>query len=317
VSAKSRLPSLPSLEDYRRIINIELERFIRPEPTMPEEYRLALRAAVTSPGKRMRPTITLLTCEASGGTLGEAVKIAASIELLHTATLVYDDIVDEDELRRGQPSLHARFGNDLSMMIAGLIATRALFPIVENEVLAQTTLDTLNQVVTGQILDIRGDIATVEDYLNLISRKTAAMFQLSAELGTLCTKAPSAYRTLFRTYGLNVGIIFQIRDDVLDAIGNVGDIGKPVGSDLRNSRPSIVSILASEILHVSLNELPQVLKVLDSDQSIECIETAAAVAMQLCGDYIEQAESALNQLPPSHYRNLLQEILRLASTRKK
>ncbi len=282
---------------------------------MPEEYRLALRAAVTSPGKRIRPTITLLTCQASGGALAGALKIAASIELLHTASLVYDDIVDEDSLRRGQPSLHARFGNDLAMLVAGLIATRAMFPIVENQSLARATLDTMNEVVTGEILDIRGDVLTVADYLNLISRKTAALFQLAAETGAVCAEAPAGHRLLCRSYGMNVGIVFQIRDDVLDAIGDQDRLGKPVGSDVRNGRPSIVSLLASERLDVDLIELPRALDALGPEQSKACLRAACDAAMRLCRDYAEQAQSSLDQLEHTAHRDLLHDVLQLAMTR--
>lgn len=308
-------PRPRSLEDYRRLVDAELDRSIRPEPGMPEEYRLALRTAVTSPGKRIRPTITLLTCQASGGALTEALKAATSIELLHTASLVYDDIVDEDSLRRGQPSLHARFGNDLAMLVAGLIATRALFPIVENRSLARATLDTMDEVVTGEILDIRGDVLTVTDYLNLVSRKTAALFQLAAETGAVCAEAPAGHRLLCRIYGMNLGIVFQIRDDVLDAIGDQERLGKPVGSDLRNGRPSIVSLLASERLDVDLIEFPRALDALGPEKSKACLREACDAAMRLCRDYSERAQSSLDQLERSAHRDLLDDVLRLAMTR--
>lgn len=308
-------PGPQTLQDYRTLIDGELERFISPERNMPEEYGLALRSAVTSRGKRIRPTITLLMCQASGGSLTSALQVAASIELLHTATLIYDDIVDEDVLRRGEPSLHARFGNDLAMMIASLITTRALLPIVENRLLARATLDTMNDVVTGEILDIRGDVFTVNDYFDLVGRKTAGLFQLAAETGALCAGATAAHRKLCGTYGLSLGIVFQIRDDVLDVVENRIDLEEPVGSDVRNGRPSIVSILAGEILGVALKDLPMALGALGCGGSRTCLRVACDSAMKLGQEYVDRAQSALAQLRPTHHRKLLREVLHLATNR--
>jgi len=175
----------------------------------------------------------------------------------------------------------------------------------------------MNKAIIGEILDIRGEIRTVDDYINLTRRKTAALFQLAAEMGAVCADAPAEKQNLYREYGLNVGIIFQIRDDVLDVVGDVEDLGKPVGSDVRNGSPSIVSILASEELDVPFSELSRVLGSLDADRRRACLRFASEAAMQLCQRHAEQAESSLAQLEHSHYRELLHEILSLAMSRSK
>ncbi|MDN5855380.1 MAG: polyprenyl synthetase family protein [Actinomycetia bacterium] len=309
-------PCPQTLQDYRTLIDGELERFIRPERNMPEEYGLALRAAVTSPGKRIRPTITLLMCQASGGCLTSALRTAVSIELLHAATLIYDDIVDGDLSRRGEPSLHARFGNDLAMMVAGLITTRALFPIIENHGLARATLETMNDVGIGEILDIKGEVSTREDYFSLVGRKTAALFQLSAEAGAMCAEATVDHRMLCGAYGLNVGIMFQIRDDVLDVTGNMADRDESVNSDVINCRPSIVSILAGESLKVAPLDLSTALGALGSDESTARLQRACDSAMNLGRHYADRAEALLIKFRPTRHRELLQEVLQLAMKRQ-
>jgi len=227
-------------------------------------YHLGMEGAGSSEssGKRVRAALCLLSCEAMGGRAEAAAPAAAAVELMHSFTLLHDDIADRDEVRRGRPTVWKRWGvgqavtaGDALFALANIAATR----IVEGGPAAgmQTAtcppyrtatavLGELNEatltVCEGQQLDIsyegRAEISAA-DYLRMIEGKTAALFAASCSIGARVAGAPEARRAALAEFGREVGLGFQIRDDVLGIWGDPGEMGKPVGSDLRRNKRSL------------------------------------------------------------------------------
>ncbi|MDQ2868893.1 MAG: polyprenyl synthetase family protein, partial [Verrucomicrobiota bacterium] len=197
--------------------------------------------ALQSSGKRLRPLIALLSAAATGPVTSAHVDLAVIVELIHLATLVHDDIMDEAERRRGQPTVNARWGNALSVLLGDSLFAHALdlstrFDDPEvSRMIARATRD----VCTGEIVQTqrRFDLhLAVEDYLQIIALKTATLFAVAAELGAKLNGAPAAKVAALKTFGLQLGTAYQIYDDCLDVIGQEETIGKTLGTDLRKGK---------------------------------------------------------------------------------
>jgi len=203
-------------------------------------------------GKRVRPVLCLLTCEACGGDWEQALPAAAAIELTHNFSLIHDDIEDRDETRRGRPTVWALWGeaqgiNAGDMLFA--LAQLALVRLSERTVPATTVvvaLRLLNRtcvaITGGQYLDIgfesRADVS-IADYLVMIEGKTAALVACSCEMGTLVAAAPDAQREGLRSFGHHLGMTFQMRDDILGIWGDPAVTGKPAGADIIRRKKSL------------------------------------------------------------------------------
>jgi geranylgeranyl diphosphate synthase type I len=293
-----------TLMRYRRIIDSALVRHVDSIERLPHEARTALVYSVSIGGKRLRPTIALLACQAVGGSLEDGLDVAIAMELLHTATLVYDDIIDNDEVRRGQPAVHAKFGIDVAIIIAGLLTSRAFHLLIHNRRLVQHAVEALDELGYGAILELRVGCSDMEGYLAMAHGKTGTMFKLASELGALAGHGTAAHRSALREYAANLGIAFQLRDDVLDAIGDENVLGKPIGSDARNERPSIIAVLSGESTEISNGtSMP--------------ISEAAENAMDLCRSFARRAEIALARLPRSTPRKNLGSILHYVVARNR
>jgi len=203
-------------------------------------------------GKRVRAAICCLSCGASGGEEEAAAPAAAAIELLHGFTLLHDDVADGDLVRRGRPTVWQRWGTgqavvagDALFALANLVLT-GLGPTRASAAVAAAVLGELNEatlaVCEGQQLDIayegRVDVG-VDDYLVMIERKTAALFAAACAIGARIAGAPEQKREALRRFGRELGLGFQIRDDVLGIWGEAEELGKPVGSDLRRNKRSL------------------------------------------------------------------------------
>lgn len=308
-----------ALERYKNQINRALAEHVQSVDKLPDEVRMALQYTIAVGGKRIRPTIALLACESVGGSARDALHVAVAAELLHTATLIYDDIIDGDKLRRGQPAVHVKFGQDLAIVVAGMLTTRALYTVMEDTRLLRHILSAMDELGVGEVLDIRGEIGDVKGYLLVSEKKTATLFRLAADMGALMGNATPAQQTALGDYAHNLGAAFQLRDDVLNAVGDQKQLGKPVGSDLRKGRPSIVSILVCEHLDVPLqklagragNEFP------GARTMRRLVSRAAEQAMVLCNSYVGQAANALQMLPDSVHRENMHHLLRSVATRSR
>jgi geranylgeranyl pyrophosphate synthase len=210
-----------------------------------------LAIALAGGGKLMRPALALLAGRFGEYDLARLVPLAASVELLHTATLVHDDVIDLAETRRGRPTVNATFHNSTTVMLGDYLFAHAADQVVRTDDLRVVRLfsETLMIMAKGEIrqdlaaYDSRGDI---RDYLARIGGKTASLFSTACEGGALVAGEPPAHVTALRDYGYNFGMAFQVIDDILDFAGDPAEMGKPAGSDLMQGTLTLPSLLLME-----------------------------------------------------------------------
>ncbi|MBM3857199.1 MAG: polyprenyl synthetase family protein [Verrucomicrobia bacterium] len=192
-------------------------------------------------GKRLRPVLALLTGGACGGLTQEHQRLALILELIHIASLIHDDIMDEAGLRRERPTLHAKWGNATSVLVGDLLFAHALKLSADfsNSEISRCIADATLDVCSGEILQTerRFDVhLNLQEYYRIIAMKTGSLFRAACELGAVISKATPAVVEALRHYGNNIGIAYQILDDCIDLIGNEKNIGKTLGTDLQHGK---------------------------------------------------------------------------------
>ncbi|MFB6112933.1 MAG: polyprenyl synthetase family protein [Halodesulfurarchaeum sp.] len=224
----------------------------------PGELESEIEHVVLAGGKRVRPTLTLLACEAAGGQvwaegvetgnedLGEhgeiALDFAVGVELVHTASLVVDDIIDRSKLRRGEKSAWAEYGHGPAIVASDGLLGEAFDLFSPDPRALESVSAALVELGEGEAIELVDQPSSEEEYMELARRKTGALFRTAAELGAIAADADEATIEAFGEYAQRVGIAFQIRDDVLDAVADSTDLGKPTGHDDEMKRPSIVRV---------------------------------------------------------------------------
>jgi len=216
----------------------------------PYELYQAVRHLPEAGGKRLRPVIACLSCEASGGELEDAIPFGVALELVHTFTLVHDDIMDKDEMRRGMPSVHKKFGENEAILAGDTLFAKA-FEVIslmkDAEIVKRLTRNVsimAKEICEGQHMDMSENVEYVDEkiWLEMIEKKTAKMFEHAAMGGAIIARADENKIEAMKNYGRNLGMAFQIWDDCLDVIGK--DIGKPVGSDIREGKKTLMYLYA-------------------------------------------------------------------------
>jgi octaprenyl-diphosphate synthase len=204
---------------------------------------------VNAGGKRIRPRLVLLFANALGCTGDEQYTLAATVEFIHTATLLHDDVVDESSLRRGRQTANAAFGNAASVLVGDFLYSRAFQMMVSvNDMRVLDVLaDATNVIAEGEVLQLMNmhdpDLA-VDEYLRVIRSKTAKLFEASARLGAIVAKADADVEASCANYGRALGTAFQLVDDLLDYDGETHALGKNVGDDLREGKPTLPLLVA-------------------------------------------------------------------------
>lgn len=223
----------------------------------PENLYHASRYLISAGGKRLRPYLTIKSCEAVGGLAKYAVPFAASLEILHNFTLVHDDVMDNDELRRGKPTVHKKYGEPMAILAGDLLFAKVYQSVLDHapahmssdEVIAALgkMTDAIILLCEGQALDISLPIAmdvTERDYLDMIGGKTSALFMACAEVGALAGGASKAQITALGRFAWDAGLAFQIVDDILGITADEATLGKSVGSDIREGKKTLIMIHA-------------------------------------------------------------------------
>jgi geranylgeranyl diphosphate synthase type I len=208
----------------------------------PSELADEVRQISLSGGKRVRPTVTVLVCEALGGDPEDAVDFAVGIELVHNASLVIDDIIDDSDTRRGVASAWAEFGHGPAIIASDGLLGEAFALFSADERAMQVVAESMVELGEGEATELVAQPTNEEEYLELARRKTGALFRAAAELGAVAADADAYTVEAFGQYAERVGIAFQMRDDVLDATADADDLGKPTGHDAEMDRPSFVQV---------------------------------------------------------------------------
>jgi octaprenyl-diphosphate synthase len=262
---------------------------------------------VGSGGKRVRPTVTLLVFQACGGReLRDIVDAAAALELIHSASLLHDDIIDGSDLRRGKDSAYRKYGLANALVTGDFIFSRAFQLCARfEEKLINWAAEACISLTEGEVMQSRfrhNPRVTLQDYIEIISRKTASIFQQGARTAAYMAEAAEPVVEAMAACGFNVGMTFQIVDDLLDVEGTEERVGKPVGMDLRDGNPSLPIVLAirrdAEVARAF--ESPQL-----SDGEVKhvlaCIRASGVLteARALASQYGKRARRALDILPAS------------------
>lgn len=274
---------------------------------------------VNAGGKRIRPRLVLMFSEALGFAGAERFELAAAVEFIHTATLLHDDVVDESSLRRGRQTANAMFGNAASVLVGDFLYSRAFQMMVgvNRMHVLEVLADATNVIAEGevmQLMNMHDPDLSVEDYLRVIRYKTAKLFEASARLGAVLADAGHAVEEACADYGRSLGTAFQLVDDLLDYEGDTLSLGKTVGDDLREGKPTLPLLLAMArcsdeerqlmrhaIEHGNTSRLDDILTIVRRTGALQATrEAARAEADKAC--------AALASLPDTSARKALLEL---------
>ena len=278
---------------------------------------------VDAGGKRLRPLLVLLSAAALGECTAAHIKFAAVIEFIHTATLLHDDVVDISSLRRGRPTANAEFGNAPSVLVGDFLYTRAFQLMVQLDDMAilRHMADTTNTIAEGEVLQLTraGDATTTEaQYLDVITRKTAILFAAACYGAATLAGEDENTRQAMAKFGLNLGIAFQIIDDVLDYEGDPASMGKNVGDDLTEGKatlPLIQTLNAGTVAEQALVRSAITEKTSDQiDNVLIAVRRSGALdyTKAQARHYHDLALAQLAQLPSGDARTALEKITHLS-----
>lgn len=270
-------------------------------------------------GKRLRPMLHLLAARAAGYAGKDHVQLAATIEFIHTATLLHDDVVDESDLRRGRRTANALWGNAASVLVGDFLYSRSFQLMVELERMRvmQILADTTNAIAEGEVLQLLNiGNADVDEaaYLRVIERKTAVLFGAATRLGAVLAGLPPAQEEALFRYGMDLGHAFQIADDLLDYVSDADTLGKNIGDDLAEGKPTLPLIYAIE--RSSPEHAASLRRALESGGLDSLDNIVAAIrdsgALERTRDralaYADSARASLSLLPPSTARDALETL---------
>jgi octaprenyl-diphosphate synthase len=271
---------------------------------------------VSSGGKRLRPVIMLLSSRALGYAGSRHLNLAAIIEFIHTATLLHDDVVDASVLRRGQETANAIWGNEASVLVGDFLYSRAFQMMVEvgsmrvMEILAETT-NTIAEGEVMQLLNVHDPDTTEQRYLDVIQSKTAKLFEAASQLGAVISGQASDVETTMARYGMHLGTAFQLVDDVLDYSATAEDIGKNIGDDLAEGKPTLPLIYT--IANGTPKQAALVRQAIENDGKdnidavLQAIESTGAITYTaaLARQEADNAKACLADIPASPYKDAL------------
>jgi len=274
---------------------------------------------ISSGGKRLRPMLVALTANALGYTGQDHIRLAAVIEFIHTATLLHDDVVDESDQRRGNDTANALWGNAASVLVGDFLYSRAFEMMVSvgqmrvMDILSHTT----NAIAEGevlQLLNINNPDTSEAQYMEVIRRKTAKLFEAGTQLGAILCESDAETENAVAQYGLHLGTAFQIMDDILDYTADPEQLGKNLGDDLAEGKPTLPLIHAmqtgpteqAEFIKKTIEEgnrdaHPEILKIV---QQLGSVDYTAKVAQQ----EVDKAIAAIQDLPESTYKTTMQQL---------
>ena len=319
-----------NLSDIYKPVKDDLEKVERSlEEIADSEFPLLaqlLTYTLKNGGKRIRPALTLLSGKFYVYEPTLLIPMAAAIELLHTATLVHDDIVDNSPVRRGRPTVSCAWGENRALLLGDYLFAKAgsLAASTGNLRVVKLFSQTLMTISGGELRQtgVSFDLKRVlEHYFDWISAKTACLFSAATESGAVLSQAPEEAIAAMRDYGHNLGMGFQIVDDVLDFVGEEDELGKPVGSDLREGTMTLPSILFAES-YPEDNLIKSIVEKKDAESvalAAEKIRNSPVIGecLALASDFCSQARQAVEKLPDNSARQSLLELAAYIIERRK
>ena len=282
---------------------------------------------VNSGGKRLRPLLVVLSARALGYRGDRCADLAAIVELIHTATLLHDDVVDTSELRRGQATANTLFGNDASILVGDFLYSRAFQMMVGvgSMRIMRIMADTTNVIAEGEVLQLLNcnDPETTEErYLRVIRAKTAKLFEAAAHIGATIAGAGSAAEGAMARFGHHLGTTYQLVDDLLDYRGSTTEIGKNIGDDLAEGKPTLplihamrhgspeqVALLRKALRYGERPDMGSVARAVESTGGLTYTERAAEIETA-------RALDALSSVPHSPYRDALERLAEFSMSRR-
>ncbi len=283
---------------------------------------------VEAGGKRMRPVLVLLAARSGDLRREQHIAMAAVIEFIHTATLLHDDVVDMSTLRRGRPTVNAQWNNPSSVLVGDFIYSRAFQILVQigDMRIMEIIADTTNKIAEGEVLQLitkNNPDSSEQNYMQVIRSKTAILFQAAAQCGAILGAASAENEDSLRRFGMHLGIAFQLIDDVLDYVGDADAMGKNIGDDLAEGKPTLPLIHAmhncppdqAEKIKLSLSAdslgpdtLQEVISIVQNSGGLD-------YTRELAEQEAAQATQCLTPLPESQFRDAMQAMVDFAINR--
>ncbi len=286
-------------------------------------------------GKRIRPFLTLTSCESVSGDPSKALPLAAGLELIHNFTLIHDDIMDHSLLRRNLPAVHVKFGEPAAILAGDLLFAKAFESLLETSVDFQTYkllqydfIDGIIAICEGQQLDMEFEsrkTVTEQEYLDMIGKKTGALFELAGKGGAMIGGGKPPEVAALKTFGMALGLAFQIWDDYLDMSSTAKTLGKDIGNDIKNGKKTLIAVhslthatgrdkkLLDEVFGNHAASEQDVASVYDVFKELGSIEYAQSRALRLVND----AKDAIAILKPSDAKELLFQLIEYTIQREK
>lgn len=241
-----------TIEKNARIVNKYLNLKLKGNPKTLYDAAAHL---ILHGGKRLRPHMVIKSCQILGGNAVVAIPSASAVEMIHNFTLVHDDIMDNDEMRHGVPTVHKKFGMPIAILAGDVLFSKAYQIILDSKLSKDSIIQLVSrlakacvEVCEGQLLDVKmaeeKRIPSQKEYIGMISKKTAALFDVSCSMGAICATSNQSDISNLSIFGRNLGIAFQITDDLIGVMGDPEIIKKPVGNDLREGKKSLPILLA-------------------------------------------------------------------------
>ena len=281
---------------------------------------------VGSGGKRLRPLLVVLAARAAGAKNSAHVTAAALIEFIHTATLLHDDVVDDSSRRRGRETANHAYGNPASVLVGDFLYSRAFQMMAEldSAPVIRVMADATNTIAAGEVMQLMnsGDPDTTEiRSMEVIYRKTARLFEAGAQIAAIVARAPAGVELALARYGKHLGIAFQLIDDALDYRGDSESLGKNVGDDLAEGKPTLPLIHA--LKHGDAGAAATIRAAIENGRADDQGPILALVAStggleytaKLAEDEAARARESLDQVPASPFRDALAELARFAVSR--
>jgi len=286
-------------------------------------------------GKRIRPFLAMVCCESVSGDAQKALPFAAGLEMMHNFTLVHDDIMDHSLLRRNMPAVHVKFGEPTAILSGDLLFAKSFEAILDTSVdfstfkhLQQDFINCVIAICEGQQLDMEFEkrkIVTEQEYLDMIRKKTGALFELSGKSGGLIGGGTPQEVTALQTYGMALGLAFQIWDDYLDMSSTAKTLGKDIGNDIRNGKKTLIAVhslahatgmqkkMLDDIFGNHSASEQEVLKIYELFREIGSVTYAQQRAL----DYVNKAKDAIATLKQSDAKELLYQLIDYTIQREK